>query len=116
MVKHFKNPNKMTLIKPRKSTRHPVLTKTPPTVVSQRESDNLRKTEKLQQDDIDKEFGDIKKGIEDARDFLSDEMIKKKLQILLQKLPKQDRIRNLIDQDREELNKSKFRSSLKLKE
>ena len=81
------------------------------------DANNERANEKLQQDDINKEIDDIKKDMIDMREYLQDEEMEKRMKELLKQLPREDRIRNLIDEDRERFNKnlSRGKSSIKKK-
>ena len=86
-----------------------------PTITSHKESENERANEEIQQKGINKEIDDIKKGVVEIREYMRDEQMKKKMLDLLKELPRDDRIRNLIDQDREEINKNKSRSKTSIK-
>ena len=85
--------------------RHYQSKKIPPTKITHHESDQVRKVETMQQDDINKEIQDFKSDNEEVREFQREDMIKKKLQKLFDKLPKEDRLRNLIDEDYEAKNR-----------
>ncbi len=112
MGKIFKDIRKHTLRKGRKSKRNNQLTKTPPTTVSHRESENERANERMQQADINKEIDEIKKDVVDVREYMADEQTKKRLEEIIKELPRDDRSRNLLDND--DLN-LKPRSSLNIK-
>ena len=86
-----------------------------PTDKSERESNNERRNEKIQQNDIDRDLGDMKKGIDEVRSFLTEEQIKKKMEKMLKKLPIENRTRNLLDEDRDIINNNKSRSKLRIK-
>ena len=102
--------------KNKKSEPNKQLMKEPDTLVTHRESENERANEKLQQDSINKQIEDMKKDREDVRAYLADETIKKKLEKMLKQLPQEDRLRNLLDEDREEVNNNNEYSLLKLQE
>ena len=92
-----------------------ILRNEPDMITSLKEANQERKNEKLQQTDINKEIEDSKRDVEDVREFQREEMMKKKLEKLLMQLPHEDRLRNLIDEDREQVNKNNFNTVLKTK-
>lgn len=96
----------------RPSKPHRQLIKESPTTTSLKESNNERRNEKMQQDDIDKEVEVMKKDNDVIREMSNDHIIKKKLSNLIEKLPKEDRLRSLLEEDREEVNKNSTRSTL----
>ncbi len=69
---------------------------------SLREVDNEVRTNEIQQADINKEMRDFKEDRTDIVAEKQDQNIKKRMLRLLSKLPKNDRLRNTMDELREE--------------
>ena len=69
---------------------------------SMRMVDNEVRTNEIQQADINKEMRDFKEDRTDVVAEKQDQNIKKRMLRLLSKLPKNDRLRNSMDEEREE--------------
>ena len=67
-----------------------------------REVDNEVRLNQIQQADINKEMKDFKEGRNEVIEEQADQNIKKRMLRLLSKLPKSDRLRNSMDEKREE--------------
>lgn len=85
-----------------------------PTEVAHKESEQERENEVIQQNDINKEIEDIKNGVEDVKEYVRDELMKKKMMRLIAQLPAEDRLRNLVDEDREDVNVNKAKSKIEI--
>ncbi len=108
-------PRKKFMILPFVESRHRQVRREAPTVTSHKEAENERQNEKMQQEDINIALEDIKQDKTELKIFMNEEMIRKKMQELLDKLPKSDKLRNLLDEDEEIDNINKYRTSLKVK-
>ena len=82
----------------------------------EKETDTLRRTEKIQQDDIDEEKVVILEDREDDEEKRNELTIRKKMELLLNKLPKQDKLRNIMDEKKKVKNDDKMKSNLKVNE
>jgi hypothetical protein len=74
-----------------------------PTIDSKKEADDERRNEELQQADIDREKDDLKKDLGDVREYARNKLMESKLSELVKQLPRDDRLRSLIDEDRESI-------------
>tara|TARA_R110000868_G_scaffold54184_3_gene169667 strand:- start:2270 stop:2593 length:324 start_codon:yes stop_codon:yes gene_type:complete len=68
---------------------------------SLKEIQDEQRNEEIQQGDIDKEKDLIKKDLVEQMERFNEKTIGRKLKDLLKKLPADDKLRNLLDQDRE---------------
>ena len=85
-----------------------------PIETSAKETNNLRRTEKLQQTDIDKEKEIILEDTQEEEEKRNEISMRKKMEELLSKLPKQDKLRNIMDEKKKMKNDNKMKSTPKV--
>ncbi len=73
----------------------------------------IQKVEKMQQDDIDKEIELVKKGIDTEE--INESSIKTKMAEILRQLPKNDKLRQLVDEKQLEKNVNLAKSKVGIK-